>query len=209
VGVIGLAQDIIRDAQVALQDDGTRWPAPELVRYLRDGVLALLRVKPEESESSVAFVPVPGAKQALPVDAMRLLSIDCNAQGRWRAMTMVERADLQAVARDWLSMTPAVELVHWMAPATEPRTFYVYPPARDGAALELTYCKYPDPIPEPGSAAWASVTGATGVEARWNAALRDYVLYRAWLKDAESGANAQLAAGYLSTFTAQLGAAQS
>ncbi len=205
--MIGPAQDIVRDAQVALQDDGTRWPAPDLVRYLADGIELLLQAKPQEGAVGVAFEPTAGARQVLPDDAISLLDVASNAQGRMRAMTQVGRADLEAVSRDWLSERPAVELVHWMAPASEPRHFYVYPPASTDARLVLTYCQRPAPMPEPSGSVWTSVSGVTGLDAKWSPALRDYVLYRAWLKDAEFGSNAQIAAGYLSAFTAQLGAA--
>lgn len=205
--MIGSVQDIVRDAQVALQDDGTRWPAPDLVRYLADGIELLLQAKPQEGAVGVVFEPAAGARQALPDDAISLLDVANNAQGRMRAMTQVGRADLEAVSRDWLSERPTTDLVHWMAPANEPKHFYVYPPASIGARLVLTYCQRPAPMPEPVGADWTSVSGTTGLDAKWSPALRDYVLYRAWLKDAEFGGNAQIAAGYLSTFTAQLGAA--
>ena len=204
--MLGSVQSIVRDAQTALQDEGgVRWPADELVRYLADGLDVLLKAKPQEGSVNVEFVPVPGARQSLPDDAISVLGIECNAQGRMRAMTLVNRTDLQAVSRDWMSMRPAVELVHWMLPDTEPRHFYVYPPADAAARLVLTYCRRPS-LAEPASPGWQAVSGDTGLDAKWDAALRDYVLYRAWSKDSESSGNAQIAAGYLSTFTAQLGA---
>lgn len=202
--MIGEARDVIRDAQVALQDDGTRWPAADLVRYLGDGIELLLQAKPQEGSVSVSFAPVAGARQDMPADAMSLLDVTNNAGGRQRAMTQIGRADLDAVSADWLSARPSATLIHWMAPAAEPRHFYVYPPASSDASLVLTYCRRPAAIAEPTGDDWTTVTGQTGIDAKWSPALRDYVLYRAWLKDAEFGGNAQLASGYLSTFTAQL-----
>lgn len=205
--MIGQVQDIVRAAQVTLQDEGgDRWPAAELVRYARDGTILLLQVMPWERSVSIEFVPAVGARQELPADAIKPLEIECNAQGRMRAMTRVERYDLSAVDRDWLSRRPEPELIHWMFSQNEPRSFYVYPPASDKARLELTYCQYPPAIDEPVGPLWSDVSGDTGIEAKWNTALLDYVLYRAWSKDAEYAANAQLSGGHLSAFLAAIGA---
>ena len=203
-------QDIIRDAQVALQDvEGTRWPAAELVTYLHDGRLALLNVQPAEASVVVVFTPTDGARQNLPPDAMSLLDVVSNYEGRRRLMTPVVFADLGAASPNWFNQRPAVDLIHWMVLPSEPDHFYVYPPASTDARLELTYCRYPSAMPVPGTPVWTSASGDTGLEAKWSPALLDYVLYRAWSKDAEAGANAQLAASHLSTFIAQIGATAS
>ena len=203
----GQAQDIIARAHVALQDEtGTRWPATELVTYLNDGQRVLVGSRPSETAVTVEFAPTVGAVQTLPEDAMLMLEVRCNTAGRRRALTPVDRKTLESVARDWQSPAPSAELVHFMHGPMEPRVFYVYPPASSAASLQLTYSRYPTPVAHPVGVTAADVVGTTDLESKWNDALLDYVLYRAWLKDAESSANASLAAGYLSTFTAAVGA---
>lgn len=56
-----------------------------------------------------------------------------------------------------------------------------------------------------GGAAASTVTGNINLPDEWANALRYYVLYRAWSKDAEYGGNPQLAAANLQLFRGELG----
>lgn len=194
------AQDIIRSVHTALQDDGTRWPAAELVRHLNDGQRQLAALRPNEVARTITFDPAEGGRQDLPDDAMTLLEIRCNSLGRQRALTQVDRHMLEAVEPDWASLTPTLNPVHFMYSPLEPRVFYLYRPAHVDARMEMTYAQYPADVAPPADATADSVSGETALEAKWANALRDYVLYRAYAKDAEYGANAQLAAGYFAAF---------
>ena len=194
------AFDIIHAASVALQDDGTRWPAAELVRYLNDGQRQLAALRPAEVAATTTFTPVAGGRQELPVDAMTLLEVRCNSEGRKAALTQVDRHMLEAVEPHWASLTPTVSPAHYMYSPLEPRVFYLYRPVSVDARIELTYARYPADVATPAGTTAADVTGETAVEAKWGNALRDYVLYRAYAKDAEYAGNAQLAAGYFAAF---------
>ena len=201
------ARDIILRAQLALQDpEGDRWTAADLVHYLNDGQLAIATLKPEEVAVTETFTPVAGARQTLPSDALSIIEVRCNTLGRMRALTRVDQQDLESVSRDWQSMPASTEPVHYMHAPREPRAFYLYPPVRPGAEVELVYAQYPADVPAPAGSTAADVQGETFLEHRWAGPLLDYVLYRAWLRDAEYAGNATLAAGYLATFTAALGA---
>ena len=79
----------------------------------------------------------------------------------------------------------------------DPLHFYVYPPAVNGAKLEILYAKQPAEI-----TATSQTLGLLDIYAE---PLFNYVLFRAYSKDAEFGANAALAQGYLSLFTNLLG----
>jgi len=138
----------------------------------------------------------------LPDDAIVPLEVRCNTDGRMRALTRVDRYVLESVARDWASETPRDVVVHYMFSPLEPRVFYLYPPPSELCRVELTYCRYPDDVPVPSAPTADAVTGETTLDKKWEAPLLAYVLYRAWLKDAEAAGNAQLAAGYMAAFTA-------
>lgn len=197
------AADIILAVFTALQEDGadpTRWSTSELVRYLNAGQLALATLRPAEMAVTIPFTPEEGARQTLPDDAMALLEVRCNSSGRMRALTLVDRHTLEAVEPEWASSTPTATPVHYMYGPIEPRVFYLYRPVSAQASVELTYARYPEDVPQPPDNLLSSVTGDTALEAKWANALRDYVLYRAWAKDAEYGANANLAATYFAAF---------
>ena len=200
--MLGNPKEIIRRAQVLLQDaTGVRWPAAELVGYLNEGQRQLATARPSESSVVRDYAMADGAEQALPDDAFLLLDVNHNSTGRYRAITKVERKTLESVARDWIGKKPTDATVHYMYSELEPDVFYVYPPGMAGASLKATFAVYPQDVGEPTGPTWADVAGATGLAARWDAALLDYVLYRAWSKDAEYAANEQRASAHLGMFT--------
>lgn len=198
----GDPKEIIRKAQAILQDPaGVRWPASELVGYLNEGQRQLATARPAEVAVTQDFTLVGGARQSLPENTFLLLDAQHNGTQRKRALTKVERHTLEAVGRDWASMPPTSATIHYMYSELEPREFLVYPPAVAGTPLRATFAAYPADVPEPTGATFSDVTGTTALEARWDAALLDYVLYRAWSKDAEYAANEQRANAHLGLFT--------
>ncbi len=198
----GDPREIIRKAQTLLQDSsGVRWPADELVGYLNEGQRQLATARPSETATVQDFILGEGIRQLLPDDAFLLLDAHHNGHQRKRALTKVERHTLEAVDRDWASMQPTDATAHYMYSELDPRAFLVYPPALAGTPLRATFATYPSNVPAPAGPTFADVTGATGLEARWDAALLDYVLYRAWSKDAEYAANEQRANAHLGMFT--------
>ena len=201
------AQSIILDAQLELQDPaGVRWPATELVKHLHEGQRAIAQKRPDTTATVVTFSPAaPGARHTLPAAAASLIDIPRNAAGRKRAITKVDQVLLDATVRDWQGMTPSAEVLHFMHDLREPRVFLTYPPASTAAALEFVYSAYPAAAATAGGAAASTVTGNIGLPDEWANALRYYVLYRAWSKDAEYGGNPQLAATNYGLFKAELG----
>lgn len=201
------AQSIILDAQLELQDpSGIRWPATELVQHLHEGQRAIAQKRPDQTATTVTFTPTAaGSRHTLPAGAASLIDIPRNAAGRMRAITKVDQVLLDATVRDWQGMTPSAEVLHFMHDLREPRVFLTYPPVSTAAALELVYSAYPAATATAGGAAASTVTGNIDLPDEWATALRYYVLYRAWSKDAEYGGNPQLAATNYGLFKAELG----
>ena len=201
------AQSIILDAQLELQDpSGIRWPATDLVKHLHDGQRAIAQKRPDTTATAVTFSPAaPGARHTLPAAAASLIDIPRNAAGRKRAITKVDQVLLDATVRDWQGMTPSAEVLHFMHDLREPRVFLTYPPAAATTSLELVYSAYPASTPTASGATAATVSGNIDLPDEWATALRYYVLFRAWSKDAEYGGNAQLAASNYQLFKAELG----
>ena len=201
------AQSIILDAQLELQDlTGIRWPATELVQHLHEGQRAIAQKRPDTTATVVTFSPAaPGARHTLPAAAASLIDIPRNAAGRKRAITKVDQVLLDATVRDWQGMTPSAEVQHFMHDLREPRVFLTYPPAAATTSLELVYSAYPASTPAASGAAASTVSGNIDLPDEWATALRYYVLFRAWSKDAEYGGNPQLAATNYGLFKAELG----
>lgn len=201
------AQSIILDVQTELQDAaGVRWPATELVRYLHDGQRVIAQKRPDQTATTVTFTPsTAGTRHTLPAGAASLIDIPRNAAGRKRAITKVDQNVLDATAPDWQSMAPAAEVIHFCHDLRDPLVFLTYPPAAATASLQLVYSAYPAASAAAAGARASTVTGNIDLPDQWGTALRHYVLFRAWSKDAEFGGNAQLAAAHLQLFKAELG----
>lgn len=200
------AQSIILRAQTALQDvEGVRWGAPELVNYLNDGQREIVRLRPDQKSSTVTMTLVQGYRQAIGATHMALIDIPANATGKLKRITKVDLTQLDAIDPAWRSKTPAVEVIHFCHDLREPRTFYVYPPAQSGLTVEAVVSVYPTDVAPPSGAAFASVSGDIDLPDQWADALLNYVLFRAYSKDAEFGGNAGMAASYLGLFNAAVG----
>ena len=200
------AQDIIRDAQIELQDaTGVRWPATELVFYLKEGERVIATKRPDQTAVEAEFTLVEGDRQTIPATAAALIDIVRNTAGTKRAITKTDQFVMDAVEPDWRNQYPVTEIVHFCHDMREPRTFIVYPPGKAGTKVQMVYSAYPVPTFSAAGAASTTVTGNITLADQWADALRYYVLYRAWSKDAESGGNSALAGQNYQLFKADLG----
>jgi hypothetical protein len=201
------AQSIIKTAHDTLHDeDGVRWPAFELVGYLNIGQREIIRLRPDQKCTTAPITLVAGFRQQIPSNGMAMIDVPNNTSGRKRRITKTEVVQLDAVAPDWRSRPGANEIAHFMHDLREPRIFNVYPPAAAGVQVDATYSVYPVDVPRPVDGYLASsVSGNIDLPDHWESALLDYVLFRAYSKDAEFGGNAQMAASYLGMFNAAVG----
>lgn len=200
------AQSIIFRAQTALQDvSGVRWPADELVRYLNDGQREIVRLRPDQKAASVTMSLVEGYRQTISPDHAALVDVSANASGKRKRITKVDLALLDSVEPAWRSKPAASEIVHFCHDLREPRVFYVYPPAKAGSTVEVVVSLYPADVPVPSGASYGAVTGNIDLTDQWADALLNFILFKAYSKDAEFGGNAQMAASYLGLFNAAIG----
>lgn len=201
------ARSIIERAHVQLQDtDGVRWPAYELVAWLNDAQRAYLEKRPDQKCTTQAVSLSVGFRQSIPATALSLMDIPNNSTGSMRRITKVDMLVLDSVLPTWRSATAATQVTHFMHDLREPRTFQVYPPAAAGAQVDMTYSLYPVDVPVPDMGGPAStVTGNLDLPDHAAEAVLNFVLYKAYSKDAEFGGNSQLAASYLALFNAAVG----
>lgn len=177
------ASEVIERARIILQDAGADyWEVTELPKWLHDGRLEAYRLRPDLFQVTEEFTCAEGARQQLPGGARMLFDLPRNVSAaRQRQVTV---ADAQVLARhrpNWRSMPKATELRHFVYDERTPERFDVYPPARQGVVVELCYAALPEPILD------ADLPSADLVqEGEYAPALVDYVLYRAFLKEADT-----------------------
>lgn len=195
-----LASDIISRAQFVLNDNGgVRWTDPELLKWISDGQRVIALVRPDSVSENAAMTLVAGTKQRIPANGMRLLDVIRNLTPTGdpdRSVRMVDRETLDAQSYNWHYST-AGKTVNFIYDNRDPLHFYVYPPAVANAKLEILYSKTPSEI--------TSSSQSLDLLDIYAEPIFNYVLFRAYSKDAEFGANAGLAQGYLSLFNSLLG----
>lgn len=201
------AQSIIRRAVETLQDTtSVRWPVNELVRYLNDGQREVVLYRPDSMVTNVTVTLTSGAKQSLPANGSKLIDVIRNTSGNKRSVRMTDRHILDSQTPNWYNLTGATEILHYMYDPRDPKVFYVYPPAASsGASIDLVYSAYPTDITEPADGSiYTAVTGNISLPDIYANLLTDYILYRAYTKDAEYAGNAARAQAHYGTFQSAL-----
>jgi hypothetical protein len=204
--------DLIRRAQTALQDaTGVRWPVLELQDALNDAYRELVLARPDLNALTGTVACVAGTRQTITTaypHALRVIDIPRNAGGRRRAVTYVERRTLDEQRPFWHGDSASTSIQSWAWDARQPRDFFVYPAAVAGTTLEVVYSQVPAPhtLSDIQLADPATTETIRVLDSFANAAL-DFMLYRAFVKDAEYPGNAQRALAHYQAFQAALATA--
>jgi hypothetical protein len=108
--------------------------------------------------------------------------------------------------RNWYAETGTVDIQHFMFDARLPKEFLVYPPATVNARLEIVYSS----VPLAHTLTEAQLINPATAEViriddSYANAMLDYMLYRAYSKDAEYAANANRAVAHFQAFQNALG----
>lgn len=196
-----LASDIINRARIVLNDaDGIRWLDNELLGWINDGQRVIALVRPDSCVANSVVTLTAGTKQSLPADGLRLLDVVRNikADGTGdRTVRHVDRDVLDTQNVNWHSETGTSLVKNYIYDNRDPKTFYVYPPALSTSKLELVYSKNPTDV--------TALSSTVAVADIYADPLLNYVLHRAYSKDAEFAQNFQLSSTYLTIFQSMLG----
>jgi len=191
-------KQLIDDAARDLQDSGhVRWARPELLDYFNAAQRAFAQARPDQLAQERELTLEGGWRQRLPADVLALIDITNNANATARRITKTNAWVLDAVAPGWRSGAPGREVQHFMHDMRMPCEFLVYPPALAGVKVRA--------VVEPAVVDLANEDLEPCVPSRWMDALRHFVLFRAWSKDAEFGGNQALAAAHMALFNTALG----
>lgn len=206
-----LASEIMQRARVILQDEeSVRWPLSELCDWLNDGLREIARQVPSAFSTITDLTLAAGAKQTLPSGVTRMLRPIVNApftgdDGYPRlAVTVVSQDLLNAVLPGWHDPRRYKQQAkHVMFDEASPRTYYVYPPNDGTGKLRALVASKFTPVVASDE---ENVTGIdkyaseVPVEDAYGNALVDYVLYRAFSKDAQFADTIQRASAHFTQF---------
>jgi hypothetical protein len=204
--------DILNRVEDTLQDTtNVRWSDAELLRYINDAQREIANLKPEASAKTDTVTLATGTRQTLPNDGLRLIkatrmmsdTVGNSGTGK-RAVRLVDLDILNSQDPDWHDpdvtgvSAHGTNIKHYAFDADDPKTFFVYPGVSGSAYLEIVYSKSPTDL--------ASASSTIDLDDIYLNPIADYVLYRAYQKDAEFAGNAQRAGSHYQLFNASLGA---
>lgn len=201
-------QSVIDRAQTVLQDTtGVRWPVVgELVLWINDAQREIALLKPDASATNETIALVDGTKQDIPTGGNRLLKVIrnmsavSNGTGK-RSVRLVDIEVLNGQTPDWHDPSVSGDAAHtnivkhYVYEEQNPRNFYVYPGVSGDAYLEIVYSSNPTAVSQSGNLSIPDIFA--------NAVL-NYVLYMAYMKDAEYAGNQQRASSHFQLFTASV-----
>jgi hypothetical protein len=193
------AENLINRAAKLLQDEThVRWPRVELLDWLNDGQRVIALMLPD-AYTTMGPVTASTNKQStftIPATGIRLVDVLHNTSGNQRAVRQVDRSVLDAQYPNWRNDNATSEAKHFAFDKRNPKVFYLYPPLTSGAGVQVVYSAAPDAI--------TSEASTIALDDVFGSALVDFMVYRAYLKDAEYAANDQRSQGAYQTFIASL-----
>lgn len=197
---------LLRVVSAQLYDEANEdWSQRELLDWITESLGALAEIRPDAFTRTRTQALVGGARQEPDADVervVRVLSSGPSQAGPFRAVTHFDLATMNAVHPTWQTDPPAqmrqFSLVH------DATAFWVYPPQPAGdpgyAVVEAVV------IPEIPSAEDAGFAEhEIDVDQRFQRALVDYTLYRAFMKDSDTGDASARAQHYYAAFRAGTG----
>jgi hypothetical protein len=193
--------DLISRVGVTLQDPTyVRWPQQELLNYVNDAQRQIVLFRPDANAVNENFSCAASAKQSLPGNALRLINITRNSNGR--AITKIERTIMDVQLPNWYETPINAEGVrHYLYDASDPKTFYLYPRPTASHQIEIIYASSPVDIT---LANFTTDNTTITLDDIYANAIMDYMMYRAYQKDSEF-ANANRAMMYFNSFAQALG----
>jgi hypothetical protein len=204
--------DLIVRAQTLLQDeDSVRWTVAELQYWLNDAYKETIGLRPDVNAQTAEFTCVAGPRQNITgsfPNAIRLIEVVRNlaATSDKSSIYLTSRKSLDTQRRSWYSETPSTTIELYTFDARTPKEFLVYPPASASARLEVIYSILPAEHALTDTQLLDPTTAETiRIDDRFATVLFDYMMYRAFSKDAEQTTMMQRAVAHYQAFQNALG----
>lgn len=186
------AYNIILRAQSILQDTtGQQWSDQALLWEVNAGQTMIAAMAPDACTVKRAVQLVSGVRQQLPADCIEAFGITRNlgtdGVTAGDVIFPIDLGNLSGFMPSWEAGTPASVISGYFYDPRLPREFIVYPPAVPGIYVEAALRVNPAAIMLDTGGAWQ--TTALSINQRYEEALLEFVLFRAYAKDSEDAQN--------------------
>lgn len=203
------------------------WTQAELLGYLNDGQRAIAKYLPSACSRIDSIRLSPGTKQSIAsippsgvitsdggvgsgiagnvvLGVTRLMGPSGSTPGR--ALRIVDRDVLDASMPNWHTTTGSPS--QYTFDPRNPKVFYVCPgvPANVAHWAEVSYLADPMPIPNGDYSAVSGANVTISIDDKYADDLISYMLARAYMKESEFAANANLSAMHANIFTSSINA---
>ncbi|MBB68011.1 MAG: hypothetical protein CMP19_10825 [Rickettsiales bacterium] len=194
--------DAIAQVRTTLVDTtGTRWPDLELLNGYNNAVLAVVNLRPDASTKNISFTTEAGkSKQVLPSDGLRWMDIVYDvASGN--PIRKTDRTTLDDQIPNWHNSV-GNRVTNWVFDERDPKTAYVYPQPADAVEIQIIYSVAPSAV---NITDFENDTTTISIDDSYFNAIKEYMLYEAYSKDADYASNASRAAAHYNKFERTLG----
>ena len=203
-GTITGANLLLRIEDTLQDTTNVRWSEAELLRYINDAQREIVNLRPDASADHANVQLATGTEQAIPDVGLRLIKVVRNmsaaggsATGK-RVIRIVDREILDSQEPDWHDPTVTGDAAHttvvkhYVFDEDDPRKYYVYPGVSGNAFVEIVFSRSPTDL--------ANTSATLYVDDIYANAIIGFVLYRAYMKDAEFAGNQQRASSHYQLF---------
>ena len=179
-----------------------RWPKQELLDYYNDSVRAIVLHRPDANTSDIEFTCVAGTKQSLPTDALKLIDVVRNSSGK--VIRYIDRAALDDNYPDWHTKSTSAYADAFTYDDRDPKVFYLYPGVAASTKINLVYSVAPQAktLAQVENSASPAVADLDDIYIN---PIIDFILFRAYSKDADYVANSNRAQLHYQGFLQQIG----
>lgn len=195
--------DVIAQAETIIQDKtNTRWPKSEWLDWFNGAVLAVIGLRPDASIANKALNTVGGSSlQTLEGDGLKLIDVIRN-EVSGKQIRRIDKRMLDDQVDAWYSKT-GNDIDHYVYDDRDPKSFWIYPTPATPHSIRVIYAQAPTASV---IANFESDTQVLPIDDSYMNPILDFMMYRAYSKDADYASNAQRAQGHLQVFQMALGA---
>ncbi len=181
-------------AEQTRDTDNVTWTEPDALKYVNEAVKRTIQRAPQANSKKVLVDCVAGIDQALPSDAVQLITIVSNSETGGRAGLSIHRVDPQlkdSFAPDWRRTRANAVVIEWMT-RSMPTEFMVYPPLDTNRQLVAEYSFYPPEL--------TALTDTVVIHNDYIEPVSNWVLYRTYGRDSEDTPSIARSAMYKEQF---------
>ena len=198
---IKIVDTINRVSTKVVDTTKTRWTSLELLSDFNDAVLAVVNRRPDANIQNTSFnVTLNKSKQSLPANGLRWIDVVSNEDtGVPIRKTMRRQLDDQVPS--WHNST-GEQITNFIFDERDPKSIYIYPQPSSAKSINVIYSVAPTPAV---ITDFVNDTQTLPIDDSYFNAIFEFMLYRAYIKDADYASNAQRAASHYQVFLSELG----